>query len=800
MPHAKVTLLRVLQAWVFSDSIIECRPEAKFKGNNSSDGYALEFCQRSATVTEAHLDQVLSKDRHPFTLSGYVEFEYKGSFKPSRGDDYSCRSIEERILSYATDKSLSIAWLWDRDDLIVYVKESLFEESIFETMAEKLRERLEGKILVLSANTARRGIGERACGRWKICSESQDHSEIDCVRFQRFALGDRKAPKKKLDNVRKYHLHQFLKEHSSVKGLSCGLSWEQSGAVMFELTTFGLEELKDREIRDLLAAPAVSVSKSQRKTSKQSLLFLSTANSPLLSEDDVKDTRSATSWDRPLIKCIPEGARLLSVLASCRRREHIVALEDPTREGNDKTPETLHVHLDPKQTKLSGRWKRLGTENNVYTTENSVPATALPDNGEDILFCVASNTLEIKGGSLKVEGLTLLPPGLLFLVLTRLSFGLHDSSTLKLLTEQSQAFKHVATESMVADWRERTQKAVEFYGATKNLGVELRCFPDMVHMLCSLFDGVDGFEGGSWDVESNPLAHKNFRSVNDASVGKAKRGQRRSTSSHRNASSIPSGVLPVPLSQSDLSLSKSRQAREPPQPQAQLADNTLEMNENKQQKKKKEKDNKYPLVAPRKRLKANKIVSLSIESLFSIELLQYSRLQDTDIPSSNVLAFIVSTYRQSIVGKQATEMRLDDSNDWALYEVKVDGQVCYMATFLSSDIAYPKLKNKMRNKFPSWFFGKPSMRPTKLEPALSCLPPEFRTACGKSMKFVTIGQQKALVFDTLEMAVRFESCFWLQRQFFDRDGISWFEYPDPMIMLEKLRRRTSGTESAEQQE
>eukprot|EP00980_Cylindrotheca_fusiformis_P003407 scaffold758_cov104-Cylindrotheca_fusiformis.AAC.6 len=62
----------------------------------------------------------------------------------------------------------------------------------------------------------------------------------------------------------------------------------------------------------------------------------------------------------------------------------------------------------------------------VFVPENAVPASvpASAVNTKGPLFACCSNALEINGGWLRVEGMSLLPPNPLFLLLSMLSFGL----------------------------------------------------------------------------------------------------------------------------------------------------------------------------------------------------------------------------------------------------------------------------------------------------------------------------------------------------------------------------------------
>ena len=129
----------------------------------------------------------------------------------------------------------------------------------------------------------------------------------------------------------------------------------------------------------------------------------------------------------------------------------------------------------------------------------------------------------MKGGGLRAEGLTLLPPGGLFLILCKLSFGLFSEESLEdgsLLSSYTRALlgNHNDKENhtSLSEWQELYHKrfglAIDFYNSTKDLGEELVCFSDKTRELVALFDGVDGYNAECWDVESNPMTRQNLSS------------------------------------------------------------------------------------------------------------------------------------------------------------------------------------------------------------------------------------------------------------------------------------------------
>ena len=853
MPHAKVTVLRVLQAWVFCDSILECRATPSHRDGLTVDGYALELGPKSDSITEEHLNQVVCRDKHPFTLSGFVESEQRVGFPYTPGDLEAGR-YDERFLSYAIEKRIQIIWLWDNEYMVVYVAQDLFLSPRFATLATKLRERLEESIVILEPNRSLRGVGERPSGRWKLSSDWETTMEDSDVPFYQFYTGVDKAPKKKLENMRKFHLYDFLKSNSSVKGLSCNLA----GVI----GSYGCGELSAVDVKDLLMEPNIMLTKGKKKSERQTILFKSSPNSPM---SKASTGGVSSSWERPLFDCIPEGVRLLTILASSRRKgDHGVSIQGGSLTDGAE-PDLLKIHLDRSKTKLQGRWKRLGTDSDVYTSENSVPATALSMTGDN-LYCVASNTLEIRGGGLKVEGLTLLPPGQLFLLLTRVSFGLQSVP------------KNLALNPDKADFMaslDRLQEALDLHESTKNLGEELRCFPEKARRLCDLFDGVDGFEGGEWDIDSNPFTHENYDRLTKGL--ESKKSQRASNVSQRvNVPRNASVMMPTPVKESVLSthlnghteslnsvavpprkLSKAekrkakeakaqaevavteqsqsevivtgrkltkaekRKAREAkaqnqaavmelspselteqPQPAAATTDRKLTKAEKRYAAKVQMAavaEAAQPAAKTVKTLKplgrlCKRIPQPTMHQLFASDYLQRAEIPDTEPPSSNILAHLVRTYRQlNVVAGAAEEMPLIDPADWLLYVFSDNGQRYYQARFQGGGIRFVKYGKQDAAQLPVWFADKHTpMRPTVEEDALMCLPLQFREACAKSMKTVETEKKKnSLVFDSIDMAVRFEASFWLQRHFLTVPELkNWYDQ-DPAAMLDKLLARNS---------
>jgi hypothetical protein len=217
--------------------------------------------------------------------------------------------------------------------------------------------------------------------------------------------------------LRRVHLYEYLQTNPDITAISCELTRSRGDEAFFTLTTYGCKTaVSQTDLQDLFSSAAVKTRDTPKFVYGSQAISFPTSQIP--ADEGVgalAGDMSSTSWSRPALTCIPEGARLLAVLASGRRREHVIKLTleltEEEKEGKNPDDAELKVFLDPKQTKITERWKRMNTNFPVYVNENSVPATVLPINGTDTLYCCAANALEVKGGGLRAEGLTLLPAG-----------------------------------------------------------------------------------------------------------------------------------------------------------------------------------------------------------------------------------------------------------------------------------------------------------------------------------------------------------------------------------------------------
>ena len=160
----------------------------------------------------------------------------------------------------------------------------------------------------------------------------------------------------------------------------------------------------------------------------------------------------------------PRGLRLLSVLASERRRDNFIRLSSIEETGpRSSGPLEIDINIPRALSVNNGRWRMKSGGGMAFVPANSIPSSSMPlDESEDIvLFACCANTLELKGGSFRVEGLTLLPPGRLWVGLALLAFGIHPKTGLAIATKSDAYIESKAGAESLDFFVEEVWKSVK---------------------------------------------------------------------------------------------------------------------------------------------------------------------------------------------------------------------------------------------------------------------------------------------------------------------------------------------------
>ena len=794
MPHSKITILRILQVWVFSETIVECDP-TRLKSTTDAVSISLKGDWNSE-LNEDHLTQVLDAERHPHRLVSFRDMEYMGELQNEGGGpfnlkEYLSNRFESLLVSYMSEANIDLACCYDANDFFVYINNAQTSGRAIQNLLNLTREFSTETLLVSEhlIDIKRRGILERKCGMWSIRTidvsaydlanaAEQKHFKRICIHddqqnnpFVSFCIIlDQALANGEVDSV------MFWEFKSNGVGRKKKKAQQKSNA--FSLILRGdCSGIAKQDMRDLIGNASTFFLRGN--TNERKLSFYHSANQPL--PYDGKGIELATpcatessSWKRELFQDIPQGARLLSVLASGQRKgghrlrfSHSESKSDPEA--------TLDVGLKKEETYINRRWRRLGTDSVVYVQQDTVPASAT--HTSQTIFACCSNALEIRGGGLKVEGLTLLPLNPLFLLLSLMSFGVdpmepfnwsqiggdfgenQDSrrarQALQWLRDRKGPMYNTGSESDT-HWNEeseakvRIKMAIDFDKSAQTLGEELVCFPKYIEALCNLFRSVDGEDMELWEsIQERALTPKNLRQW---------RHEKRTTIEE----------VPKPMS--------TQKCKDPPNdgntfPTERAVQEDCKLVENTHATPRKEaasevgstiQGNLHPKwliirTFPKAIIKESR-------GWFATDLMNGEELPPTDFPSTNILSLLFKTYwqylsdnaRASSTKKPSVSLHTEF---WEIQRYTVPGgPTYYLAKFINTTIPTIPILGRGKNKLPKWM--KKHMRPSKVADAKACVPPGITCPEPIEAPLATKNTSPTLMFDSIDSALKMEAAFW----------------------------------------
>jgi hypothetical protein len=524
MPHSKIVILRIILVWVFHENIIQT-----FHASNAVNGSVLVSLSKDE-IQNHHLQQILDETQQPFQLINHKEILQKGVLDcvQQREDLAQYMSFyEERLLSYCIENNIEIASYRISSSSVVFLvdREVAQSSSFSQIFYGMLQGYFISNVFVAPYSGQRPEYTARSpCSNWRVMYGSEDCSQfgIGTFRFVRF-MSYQKEEIKELSNFIKTRATSYVD-----KVLYCHFTVTmQKGvtkSVNYSLHSLGnVERMSIQDLVDLFSTRNVSEPKKASITQK--VRFDWSPNLPLkYNNDDCHEAMSGhvesfSSWNHPHLFDIPAGARLLSVLASSRKKEHCIEFANNTSNSGGKC---LTVELNWMETRISERWSDFRNSNTrAYVEVNSVPAAALPLEGPQEIFAVAGTFLELATGGVRVSSLTLLPPGRLFLLLCFKSFGLHPGriSFSNEREEIEECKKWLEFEPRTGNVNidgtlnatERICQAIEFHNNSIKTRSALEVYPELIIKLLSIFDQVDGYECVPWEVttmQQEKVKHK----------------------------------------------------------------------------------------------------------------------------------------------------------------------------------------------------------------------------------------------------------------------------------------------------
>jgi hypothetical protein len=501
MPHSKIIVLRIILVWVLHENLIK----ATHVSNATSDHVTVAL--RKKMIQEEHLEQILDKNRHPFQLITHREFQENGHFEVAqKTKDFPSfmSSFEERFLSFCAEEKFRMAWYKvDASSMILLVENLVVQSTGFTLLRNGVLKCFTESLISVSpvCNSNLRGRKGRACGLWKVkCNKHVQDVEdrVNELSFVRFATSERES----INKLSKFLKIKALQTPHVQKVMSCNFRLQkhkkQRDFIAFSLLCFGqVDMVSKQDLSDLFASGEISLLSRETITPRQEVSFQLTPNTPMdYGKDNKVETLSGhvkplSSWNQPFLNDIPEGARLLSVIASSRRPEHFIEFVNENDGEN-----MIKVELSRSETRICDRWTSLSNGKFAFVEVNSVPAAAYSMDGPSEVFAVAGDSLALAGGGFRVSSLTLLPPGRLFLLLCLKSFGLHPVSE-RYGDEDEELDQCVSWLEM--DRKENSvapttyhlmQSLIKFfreYNFTKNAGVWVKNYKRIHNLLSSFF-------------------------------------------------------------------------------------------------------------------------------------------------------------------------------------------------------------------------------------------------------------------------------------------------------------------------
>ena len=513
--HSKVNILRVLQVWVFHDTII-VRPPSKPHIENSNWGMSINLV--GPPIGRQHLSQILDERRHKFEILNKGQIYTQGSFRPAL-NEFSEKEFDLRFASYALEKKIDISSYFRQSTFRFFVLEDVWnneEDELIDIDTPNMAlMSIDEIVLQQSSGGNKRGIRGRACGAWQPSTAgsagvtNDDTLQMKRVLILNFFLGDSKK-RKALESV----VEKSCLVRPPRSSLFCSIT-KTNIKTSFSVACKGeCHGVSKTDLSDLFAAPDLAI--STNGSIQQSLNFTCENNS------DINDSCGNSLFDDA-----PEGARLMTVLASSRRKDNFIRFNDGKDDNEGSVDKFVDIVL-PKNLSINGnKWKRKGGRGMVYVQENCVPAAALPTDHDLEIFGCCANTLELRGGACRVEGITLLPPGRMFLGLALLTFGVNprtgSSHVLDFVMpndedeDEANEYAEEVVNAIVEDglgWIQerdhfydlndqwRTIDALRFHSECSQLGETLECQPELIKNLCAIFDMVDGHPMTVWDIET----------------------------------------------------------------------------------------------------------------------------------------------------------------------------------------------------------------------------------------------------------------------------------------------------------
>ena len=429
LSYKKITLLQFIQVYLFHDSIVEWNSKTFF--SLESNGLISLQLKSSEHVKEDHIYQLLDRNKHPISLEVKEDSILSGHFEPTiiDGEPYflGYEDFEERLLSLGLEKGSQCIFCCYQG-LISSLYVLIEKRDLIESNIKKYFQSNE-IVYCFKKRNSKRGWKSRECGVYTfqhkdVVNDADADADAD-ANVNADDYDDKVQDKTQKILVKYFNYYSNIKEMKQKKRLvktqlnnmelnSLSVIIDvpniRKNLTSWNVTCRGGPRVTLQNLKDLMASPNVTIGQEDGQT-HQTITF---------HEAPSKPTNSSIHH---IFQNAPEGMRILSAVAAASRGKPKILF--PKLEKEESEQSFYEVRLRDNPTRQ--RWKQYSSYLSVYVSETSYPASVVPLNNVDVCACCA-NSLLLRGGALKVEGLTILPFGGQFVSLVKKCLGMESSN------------------------------------------------------------------------------------------------------------------------------------------------------------------------------------------------------------------------------------------------------------------------------------------------------------------------------------------------------------------------------------
>lgn len=405
VPTAKLAILRIIQIWLFHESVIKLNTEKCTKNVEiDSDGSCCVSISGQDPNLDDHLQSVFPEG-YIYNIGGASASSFIGFWKPLNSEDSDKSAansitlrLEEKVLSISIERGFDVLILVDSSKTIVLI--SMEKEDVLKENEVLCGFDVESSTYVVCTNNdldgkTKRGRNNRDCSKWRSKIYETDLGMVDSHSkvFVKYSIESNCLG-----------VSSFKKLRESAKSLQSKnintfcLCLREGRKYYFDLYLFGgqNDDFTNQDVSDLFETSLGNVQISKQSfTNKKVLRFECQESNGLLST----------------VGCIPESLRLITAVASLPRtpKKALILRFEDFDEHCDGEADITEIELK-LSTSLQQRWQQLTSNEGVFVDSTSVPASILPVKTSLPIYACCANVLLLRG-MVKVDGITLIPPG-----------------------------------------------------------------------------------------------------------------------------------------------------------------------------------------------------------------------------------------------------------------------------------------------------------------------------------------------------------------------------------------------------